>query len=534
MMKNFIFSNNLSLITEEDNRLKKLLNQFLELENLEFNKERFLQKIETNISKIKIEIKGADYLLLEEFNYQLKYYQKLKEISDKDFEEIKKYYFKLKDEKEKLNKFNYECLSCGSIFSRKIEKCSCGSEKIKTLKRGKLNKEIFLEVKQTLSKYIDTSQENIEILSLWLIGTYFHNQFETYPILQLNAQKRSGKTRTLKLLSSLCNGSDGSVSTSATETHLFRHEGGALFFDEMESISSKERSAFRETLNAVYKRGNKIIRYKESKADGEKKYVQEAFYPYYPLGLANISGIGDVLADRSVQIILRRSSKQLTKLVENFSTNKDIIALKNKLETINAEIPKNFFDNWNDFIEKKLKEGELKDFFEKIDKTKIYGRALEIFFPLFFISYLCEDIDNFLITAKDYVEHKEEEEAIDDYDERLKNFIIERFSEIKDFIPVSPMCKNFRESLENPEEWINVKWFGRALKRLDLVKNKRVVNGKAQVLLKINPTNPTNTTNTTNTTNPTKEVELVGFVGSVGLGGYGNNPTKILPKEDFK
>lgn len=402
-------------------------------------------------------------------------------------------------------------------------------------KNIELSKEIFNEIEKIISKYIDTTQQNIVILTLWVLGTYFHENFETFPLLQIIAQKRSGKSRLLKLLSSLSYGSDGSVSTSPTETHLFRHKEGALFFDEMENISSKERGAFRETLNAVYKKGNKIIRYQEKKINGAKEYVEDAFYPYYPLGLANISGFGDVLSDRAIQIILRRSNKKLTKLVEDFQTNKEILSLKDKLSHLRAKIPKDFFSEWNDYINGiEIKSEKLKEIFKKINETKIYGRSLEIFFPLFIISYLCENLDDFLKIAKDYVITKEEEEAVDDIDERLKEFISKR--QETGFINQSILLRDFRGCFEAPEEWINSKWFGRALKRLDLIKQKRQVNGKVQII--INPTNTINTINTTNainTTNQDEQVVLVELVAKKGLVAN-NNPLNSIDfsKSDIK
>lgn len=390
-----------------------------------------------------------------------------------------------------------------------------GKYEPKQIKRLNLDNEILEEVRQVFKKYLDTTENNISMLSLWLIGTYFHNQFETYPLLQLLAQKRSGKTRTLKLLSALAYKSDGSVSTSPTETHLFRHKEGALFFDEMENISSKERGAFRETLNAVYKRGNKIIRYKEKKTNEGREYVEDCFYPYYPLALANIAGLGDVLADRAVQIVLKRSTNlDKTRLVEDYLTNNEIIALKKKLERLDTAIPSNFFTEWNSYVSHlPLNNKDLEPFFEKVAETQIYGRALEIFFPLFVIAYLSNDLNSFLKVACEYVKLREQEEQTDDFDEILKNYVLE--CPYKEFTSLSLLLQSFRDKLETPEDWINSKWFGRALQRLDLIGQKRRINGKVQVLLKRNSTNATNSINTTNTTNATKQVDKVAYVAFV-------------------
>ncbi len=377
--------------------------------------------------------------------------------------------------------------------------------------KEKIMPKTLSDIKGILRKYIDTTEQNIEILSLWIIGTYFHSQFGTFPLLQLYAQKRSGKTRTLKLLSALAKNGDGSTCTSPTEALLFRNKDRPLFFDEMENINSKERGAFRETLNAVYKKGNKIIRYHESKGKDGQDYIEKIFEPYYPIALANISGLNDVLADRAVQIILQRSKKNLTRLIEDFTTNEDILKLKDRFDSVNVQIPIELSARWNNFVQNELTDDdELKPIFEKIKATEIYGRPQEIFFPLIIIAYLCDDLDNFLKIVKNFVELREEEEAISDIDEVLKQFIYSHLQEYVGFISVKKLCDYFKNSLESSEEWQNVKWFGRALKRLGLVQKQRVVDGRSQVLLNNNPTN---------TTNPTKEqnsVGLIGFVGNVG------------------
>lgn len=372
------------------------------------------------------------------------------------------------------------------------------------------SKELFNYTKKLFMKYIDTTELNYNLLTTWTLGTHFHNQFETYPLLQLNSRKQCGKTRTLKLISTLAFGSDGSISTSVTETFLFRHKEGSVFFDEMESISSREKTALRETINSVYKKGNKITRYIERKTINGKEYVEEHFYPFYPLGLANIHGFGDVLTDRSLQIILQRSYRPQTKLVEDFSTNPEIEKHKEKLQLLNINIPQGVFSEWNNFILTGKTELQFKNLFLKINKTKLTGRPLEIFLPLFLIAEEFGVLDILIKSSEEYMSILEGEE-LDNNDDLLQRFMDS--SNYEGFTPSIRILNDFKNSLEEPEQYMNSKWFGRALKRLGLIKRKRWVNGKVQVELNNNTTNTTNPINTTNSTNTTKNhVEFVGFV----------------------
>lgn len=408
-----------------------------------------------------------------------------------------------------LGKFNSLATPDRKAF---LVSLKCNESEIKKAFTTKPSKKIFLRVMDIYKKYLDTTELNYTLLTSWTLGTYFHNQFETYPLLTLMARKSSGKTRTLKLTSSLSHGGDGSISTSITETFLFRHKEGSIFFDEMESISSREKTALRETINSVYKKGNKIVRYIERKVDGEKQYIEENFYPFYPLGIANIYGFGDVLADRSLQIILQRSTKVQTKLIEDFSTNPEILGLKRELSGLDVQIPKDIFSEWNEFVKTGNTTKKLESLFKTIDKTKIFGRPLEIFFPLFLIGERFGVLDLLVEAGEKYMAQLEGE-GLDNPDDMLQNFMDK--SNYSGFIPLSTLLRDFKGSLEEPEDWMNSKWFGRALKRLGLVARKRHINGKVQVELNNNTTNTTNTINTTNSTNTTnnnEKVELVDFV----------------------
>jgi hypothetical protein len=83
------------------------------------------------------------------------------------------------------------------------------------------------------------------IVALWIIGTYVHDNFSSYPYLFFNVMRGSGKSRLMGLVASLSK--NGSVLISMSESVLFRTaKGRTLCIDEFEGINKKENQALRE------------------------------------------------------------------------------------------------------------------------------------------------------------------------------------------------------------------------------------------------------------------------------------------------
>jgi hypothetical protein len=146
-----------------------------------------------------------------------------------------------------------------------------------------------------LKEWVDLKEEYYDIIALWIIGTYSHSTFPSYPYLFLNAMRGSGKTRIMKLITFLSK--DGEILNSLTEAVLFR-TSGTLGVDEFENIERKGKEALRELLNSAYKKGTKVKRLRKISQKGMEKQVVEEFDVYRPIVMANISGMEDVLNDR--------------------------------------------------------------------------------------------------------------------------------------------------------------------------------------------------------------------------------------------
>ncbi len=78
-----------------------------------------------------------------------------------------------------------------------------------------------------------------------------------------------------------------------------------------------------------------------------------------------------------------------------------------------------------------------------------------------------------------------EVDAVENRDVSLLEFIA-REKRTKDFIQIKELVNNFKEFLKEEEEetkFINTRWFGRALKRLALIKEKRRLSKGREVVL---------------------------------------------------
>ena len=362
---------------------------------------------------------------------------------------------------------------------------------------------------KVLKNYADLREDYFNILSLWVIGTYAHKQFNTFPYLFLNAMKGSGKTRLLRLLASMSY--NGKVVANVSEAVLFRTASfSSIFIDEFEHISKKGKETLRELLNAGYKKGTKVERaYKIKSGDRESQAV-ESFEVYCPICMANIEGMENVLLDRCIPLIIDKSDNlAIIKKIEDYDQNPDILEIstafpKNWCSLCSVVTLENMY-KWNNYIDYKynyttthttlttlttqttLTQEEL-DFFNKIDETGIDSRNLELFLPLFFIAKTIsnEIFEETLKTAKIIVEERKAEDIVENRDVSLLNFLSQRIPSLG-FINIIEMTNDFRGFMEGESEeedkWLNSKWVGRSLKRLNLVIEKRRMGKGVQVIL---------------------------------------------------
>lgn len=412
----------------------------------------------------------------------------------------------------------FECSNCGALIDLPIEaesdkqKCCKNPNHILILFEDteliKLNiGRCYEQIQEIIKLYMDMPEEQIKIVALWILGTYFHEAFDTYPYLFINAMRGSGKTRLLKLIAHISYKGQGKVYSGIRETLLFRTpKHHTLVFDELESIGSNEKASLREYLNASYKKGTAVSRAKKVKSKEEESFILEDFEPYKPIAMANIWGMDDVLGDRCLKFILEKSNNPAkTKLIENFDRLNILSNIKRTLSqfsvvSVVSMCKKDYSTLWNQYISDRYSSSssstletlttltthqdiELNELFNMIDDSKIEGRNLELLLPLFLlINWLDKyQLPEIIKVGKEIIEEKKEEAYSENIDILVYQFVAENIS-MFDFQLLKEITKLFREfyGAEDKEyKWINEKWFSRALTRLKLViDKKRIGSGR--------------------------------------------------------
>lgn len=364
-------------------------------------------------------------------------------------------------------------------------------------------KEEYEKIIEILKKYMDLRPEYYPVIACWIIGTYFHRYFPTYPFLFFNAVKGSGKTRLLKLISNLAY--NGKLVLNISESVLFRTaHNRTLCIDEIEHIGGKEKTILRELLNAAYKRGGVVERAVKVKDKDRERFIVESFNVYGSIAMANIWGLDDVLADRCIILLLERSSnKKITRLIEDFEINEEIQKIRESLQnTLNSDTCavtlhrlEHIYNLWNNYIynnmchlweEYKESQEVYINLFKKIETSDLEGRHLELFFPIFLVADWCDNLNELLEIAKKIVTEKKEEELIESREANLVKYIATEFAEetqeTTDFVAVSDIAKGFREYMEGAE-WVTSDWVGRYLNKLGLVIFKRRTSRKREVVI---------------------------------------------------
>lgn len=168
--------------------------------------------------------------------------------------------------------------------------------------------ELLDAIESKFRKYtIQQSDEAYWALALYVVFTHCIHHFDyATRLLITSAEKRSGKTTTLTVISNLVFAP--LITANATTPAIFRSLGQGprtLCFDEADTIfgtkmKAEQNEDLRGMLNAGFQRGTPVLR-----VVGPQHEVHE-FETFAPAVMCAIGGLPDTIVDRAINIRLRR------------------------------------------------------------------------------------------------------------------------------------------------------------------------------------------------------------------------------------
>jgi hypothetical protein len=171
--------------------------------------------------------------------------------------------------------------------------------------------EVLDSVARFLRRFVVLSPEQADAIALWVVHTHCFEAADTTPYLYItSAEKRSGKTRLLEVLSLLVSRPwlTGRV-TPAVLPRKIEAEVPTLLLDESDAAFRGDREyaeSLRGVLNAGFRRGGAT-----SVCLGRgAEMTYRDFSVFSPKAIAGIGKLPDTLADRSIRIELRRRVRQ--------------------------------------------------------------------------------------------------------------------------------------------------------------------------------------------------------------------------------
>ncbi|MBA7594640.1 hypothetical protein ES703_01587 [subsurface metagenome] len=345
--------------------------------------------------------------------------------------------------------------------------------------------------------------------TLWGIGTYFAQLFQTYPYNYVGGVKQTGKTKSLTLHAALCFNTvlSGNISTAALY-RIVQNSRGTLLLDESEKLAGRytiEEERARDLKNVLlsgYKKGTLVYRAEKGGGKGEKIIVVP-FHTYGPKAIDNIKGIGDILADRCKITIMRRTRGEQGK--------REIDLNNPRWAEVRDKLYRFYLAYWR----------EIKEIYDNLGErcelvNMVSNRDRELWGPIFALAKFFDsklvNVDNEHCERSEHNECKVmsvskttftsalrslkkgtlSEVVLDLAKENAEIKRTEEMTETGELILMQVLLavvdkdayfkvKNIRDAMashfDEPQEWLTTRWAGGALKRLGFAEKRRVGTG---------------------------------------------------------
>ena len=177
------------------------------------------------------------------------------------------------------------------------------TETLRRFVKGEVSKpfpEIFRMVKEKLMKYVNFSWDPrlYDVVSCYIIGTYFYDMFPAYPRIHFAGPFGSGKTRAMLTTVYMCR--HGYAILSPTEASNYRSieaYGPTIGIDE--KTFTKE---FETLVAAGYKRSGKVPRVAKTV---KEKFILELFGVYAPVVFSTVEELSENLKQKTIIVTMQ-------------------------------------------------------------------------------------------------------------------------------------------------------------------------------------------------------------------------------------
>lgn len=190
---------------------------------------------------------------------------------------------------------------------------------------------VYWKVYNYIKRFICFPDDSyLSFITLWVMGTYLFMIFRYYPYVWLNAEKGSGKTLLMEILSSIA--FNGELITNPTESVIFRDISNnliAMFIDEVEQLRKRDKDTYGSLISLLNAGFNKAGVVKRTESTGQGGFVVKSYSAYSPKMFAGINEIDDVLQDRTVRIPLLRKKDDET--VQRYKERAEIVDLQRSI-----------------------------------------------------------------------------------------------------------------------------------------------------------------------------------------------------------
>jgi hypothetical protein len=347
--------------------------------------------------------------------------------------------------------------------------------------------EVYIAVKTTWQEHIDSDEEGFyDFMALWTIGTYFHVLFNAYPYVYLGGTKRSGKTKALTVASCLAFNAIFSANISTSSVFRLIQSGRCtVLIDEIEQLANPERRQdFRSLLLSGYKKGGLVYR---TEKNSRERHVPEAFEVYSPKMLANIRGLEDVLEDRVIPFIMKRS-------INLQIVNREIDLNSPVWQEIRDKLYALFLTYWR----------EVADLYEAFsvgsvcsvgsepdnDMSFLSARELELWKPIVVLAQFFQK--HLSLTGSQHTQptlptlilnlarRKSRERQVEEMTETGENILVQTLLDVVQsdgYYSLKQIRMAVAASFDEEQKWLTNEWVGRALKRLGFSEKRRVGPG---------------------------------------------------------